>query len=117
MIADHSQDLLDTLQELLELYGYFTYRWLLPASLEDFIRYAHSVAPKVVVWDIIFPYDAELRKFKTLLRGTSEARWSWVLTSTGSLQVEGFSVLHKPFDIDELLGVIKQAMAVSIWNH
>lgn len=84
------------------------------ASLEDFIR-EHE--PTVIVFDVAPPYEQIWRYLSHLREGPLMAGRQWVITSTnvaragelGATDPEIFEIVGKPYDIDKLVDVIRQA--------
>ena len=84
-------------------------------DLEAFMR-QHQ--PLVVVYDIAVPYDRNWRLYEHLRNAPACAGVSFVLTTTNLKhvrQLAGDEELHeivgKPYDLDEILGAVRQAGA------
>ncbi len=84
------------------------------ANLEDFIR-EHE--PAVIIFDVAPPYDSSWRYLARLRELPLMAGRQWVITSTnvararelGGADKDVFEIVGKPYDIDKLVDVVREA--------
>lgn len=87
-------------------------------DLEAFMR-QHQ--PRVIVYDIAVPYEQNWRLYEHLRATSACAGVSFVVTTTNIRhvrQLAGDTELHeivgKPYDLDEIVGAVRQAGAESL---
>lgn len=84
------------------------------ASLEDFVR-EHD--PSVIVYDVAPPYEQSWRYFRRLRESPLLRNRQFVITSTNVARAKElgggseniFEIVGKPYDVDSLVDVIRQA--------
>ena len=121
LVINDTQEILDLIQELLEEEGYLVTTSL--ARLD--IHKIKAFAPDVIVQDLLFEGTQEEGwKFLTLVRLDPElARIPLILCTAATRTVNdpemaaqldrlGIRVVLKPFNIDELLTVLAETLAV-----
>jgi CheY-like chemotaxis protein len=87
-------------------------------ELEAFMR-QHQ--PRVIVYDIAIPYEQNWRLYQHLRSAPACQGVSFVLTTTNVRhvrQLAGAEEIHeivgKPYDLDEIVGAVRQAGAESV---
>jgi len=83
-------------------------------SLEDFI---HEHDPKVIVYDIAPPYDRNWRYLEKIRSTAMMSGRKFVVTTTnlarakelGAASEHLFEIVGKPFDINQLVDVVREA--------
>ncbi len=84
------------------------------SNLEEFIR-EHE--PSVIVFDVAPPYEVNWRYLSRLRESRFMAGRQWVITSTNVARARElgggdnnvFEIVGKPYDIDKLVDVIREA--------
>jgi CheY-like chemotaxis protein len=117
LVVNDTQEILDLLQDLLEEEGYRVTTSLALLNIDK----VKDLAPDVIIQDILFQQTQEEGwKFLTLSRLDPElSRIPLVLCTAAAhtvndpamaeqLDRQGVRVVLKPFDIDELLGVLTE---------
>jgi CheY-like chemotaxis protein len=87
-------------------------------ELEAFMR-QHQ--PRVIVYDIAIPYEQNWRLFEHIRETPACAGVSFVVTTTTIRHVqqlagrqEGHEIVGKPYDLDVIVGAVRQAEAESL---
>jgi CheY-like chemotaxis protein len=87
-------------------------------ELEAFMR-QHQ--PRVIVYDIAIPYEQNWRLFEHIRETPACAGVSFVVTTTNIRHVqqlagrqEGHEIVGKPYDLDVIVGAVRQAGAESL---
>jgi two-component system response regulator VicR len=120
LIVNDTQEILDLLQELLEEEGY---RVTTSMALLDLDK-VKALAPDLIIQDLLFEQTQEKGwTFLTLVRLDPQLAQVPLILCTAALHVVrdeemaeklrqlGVRVVLKPFNIDELLGVIAEVLA------
>jgi CheY-like chemotaxis protein len=120
LIVNDTQEIIDLLRELLEDEGYRVSTSLALLDLDK----VKELAPDIIVQDLLFEATQEQGwKFLTLARLDPEVRRIPLVLCTAAVQTVkdeemaakleqlGVRVVLKPFDIEELLGVLAETLA------
>ena len=119
-VINSTSDITDLLRVALEQSGFVVVTALTPEVRDghvNFDQFMRQHRPRVVVYDISPPYDANYRLFEHLAAMPAAADSQFVLTSTNPRHVEQLGGLHrrvyeivgKPFDIAEIVGAAREA--------
>jgi DNA-binding response OmpR family regulator len=119
-VINSTTDITDLLRTALEQSGFVVVTALTPEIRDghvDFELFMRQHHPRVVVFDIAPPYEANFRLFEHLAAMPSVRDSQFVLTSTNRKHVEQLGGLHqrvyeiigKPFDIAEIVGAVREA--------
>ena len=76
--------------------------------------------PRVIVYDIAPPYEANWRLFQHIAEMPVMANRQFVITSTNARHVEGlagpqqhvYEIVGKPFDLGQIVQAVKEALRV-----
>jgi len=120
-VINSTRDIIDLLRIALEQAGFVAVTAMTPEIRDghvDFDRMMRDHDPRVIVYDIAPPYDANFRLFEHLAAKPSAGNAHFVLTSTNARHVEALGGLHqkvyeivgKPYDIGEIFGAVREAM-------
>jgi len=120
-VINTTRDIIDLLRVALEHAGFVVVTALTTEIRDghvDFDRMMRDHEPRVIVYDIAPPYDANFRLFEHLAARPSVKHAHFVLTSTNVRHVEHLGTLHqkvyeivgKPLDIGEIVGAVNEAM-------
>jgi CheY-like chemotaxis protein len=74
--------------------------------------------PKVIVYDIAPPYEANWRLFQHVRTAPAVQHVQWVITTTNAAHVQKlagkdeqlYEVVGKPYDLDRICAAVKEAM-------
>ena len=118
-VFNTSEDTTDMLRVFLEAAGFvvvtaFTNRLRDgEVDLESFMR-QHQ--PAVIVYDVAIPYEQNWRLFEHIRAAPACLGVSFVVTTTNARHVQALAgdqqvheIVGKPYDLDALLGAVKQA--------
>ena len=119
-VINSTTDITDLLRIAVEQAGFLVVTALTTEVRDghvDFDHFMRQHRPRVVVYDISPPYEANYRMFEHLATMPSARDAQFVLTSTNARQVEQLGGLHhrvyeivgKPFDIAEIVGAVREA--------
>src|SRR5688572_16979728 len=120
-VFNTSEDTTDLLRLALENAGFVVFTAftnLLRDGKVDLEAFMRQHQPKVVVYDIALPYEQNWRLFEHIRAAPACDGVSFVLTTTnvkhvrqlaGDLEVH--EIVGKPYDLDEILGALRQARA------
>jgi DNA-binding NtrC family response regulator len=119
-VINTSPDIVDMLRVALEHAGVVVVSALTheirdgQLDVESFIQ-QHD--PKVVVYDVAPPYEANWRLFEHIAQLPALRKRQFVMTSTNAPHVEKlargtriFEILGKPYDIDQIVDAVRQAL-------
>jgi DNA-binding response OmpR family regulator len=119
-VINSTSDITDMLRVAFEQAGYVVVTALTPevrSGHVDFDVFMGQHRPRVVVYDISPPYEANYRMFEHLAAMPAARDSQFVLTSTNPRHVEQLGGLHqrvyeivgKPYDIGEIVGAVREA--------
>ena len=118
LVVNDTQEILDMFQLLLQEEGYEV---ILSSFPYQDGKAVEEVAPDLVILDLVFGHELLGWQMLQLLRMQRATAATPVIVCTaalkdvqeqeGYLMSQGIHVIHKPFDIDYLLNVIKKALA------
>ena len=121
-ILNSSEDLLDLLAEVFRDEGFrVVTHHLIPfrRGKEDIALFFAEHQPDVVVWELSIPYDENWAFFRRINQTPAVLNFPIILTSTNVKQlrqiadptIEAFEVVGKPFDLSQLINLVRQALA------
>jgi DNA-binding response OmpR family regulator len=119
-VFNTSEDTTDMLRVVLEDAGFVVITAFTNAlrdgktDLESLMR---QHRPRVIVYDIALPYDANWRLFQHMRASPACQGVRFVLTSTNAAQVHNIAgveepvleIVGKPYDLEELVRVVREA--------
>lgn len=120
-IFNTSEDTTDLLRIVFENAGFVVvtaFTNLLRDGKVDLEAFMRQHQPEVIVYDIAVPYEQNWRLFEHIRAAPACEGVSFVLTTTnvkhvrrltGDLEVH--EIVGKPYDLDEILGAVRQARA------
>jgi len=119
-VINSTTDITDLLRIAIEQSGFVVVTALTPEVRDghiDFDLFMRQHRPRVVIYDVAPPYDANFRLFEHLAAMPSARDAQFVLTSMNARHVEQLGGLHqrvyeivgKPFDIGEIVGAVREA--------
>lgn len=119
-VINSTRDITDLLRVALEQSGFLVVTALTPEVRDghvDFDQFMRQHRPRVVLYDISPPYEANFRLFEHLAAMPAVRDAQFVLTSTNPKHVEQLGGLHqrvyeivgKPFDLAEIVGAVREA--------
>jgi len=120
-IFNTSEDTTDLLRIVFENAGFVVvtaFTNLLRDGKVDLEAFMRQHQPEVIVYDIAVPYEQNWRLFEHIRAAPACEGVSFVLTTTnvkhvrrlaGDLEVH--EIVGKPYDLDEILGALRQARA------
>lgn len=119
-VINSDEDIVETLRLLLEEEGYHAVGELLGNFKEgrvDFAAFCQQHQPEVIILDIPPPYKENWTFFHHLKDSKAAEGRQFLLTTTnkGVLEqvvgkTEAFEMIGKPFDLDELITAVKNAL-------
>jgi CheY-like chemotaxis protein len=121
MIINTSPDVVDMLRAVLERAGIVVVSAMTHEIREgavDLDRFVVQHAPKVVIYDIAPPYDANWQLFLHIRRMPAMKDRYFILTSTNATQVrklsgldrEIYEVVGRPLDLDAIVQATREAL-------
>lgn len=86
---------------------------------QDWIAFLKSYNPKVIIYDIAYPYEENWKNFQ-LVKDSKEAEGRlFILTTTDKSALEQLvgetntiEILGKPFDLNKVVTVVKQKLQI-----
>ena len=119
-IINSSEEIIETLQLLLDEAGYHTvgaHVLDFKKGKRDFVAFCQEQNPQVILFDIAPPYE-ENWKFLQLLRDTKEVEGrTLIMTTTNKVRLEqlvgpidALEIVGKPFDLDEIVRSVKTTL-------
>jgi DNA-binding NtrC family response regulator len=120
-ILNSSEDLLELLSEAFGDEGFrVVTHHLIPFRLghEDVAQFFAWHRPEVVIWELSIPYDENWAFFRNIRQTPSVLNCPVILTSTNVTQlrnvadpaIDAFEVVSKPFDLNQLIDLVRQAL-------
>ncbi len=120
-ILNSSQDLLELLAEAFRDEGFrVVTHHLIPfrRGQEDVAAFFARHRPEVVIWELNIPYDENWAYFQRIRQMPGVLNCPVILTSTNVTQlrkvvntdVDAFEVVGKPFDLYQLMALVRQAL-------
>ncbi len=124
LVVNDTQDILDLFRHLLEEEGYET---VLSGSPLQQVSDIERISPDLIILDFIFggeKFGWQMLQMLKMHRSTAKipiivctAALDVVREQEGYLTGKGIRVIYKPFDINELLDAVKQALSLSEQIH
>jgi DNA-binding NtrC family response regulator len=122
-VINSTEDIVDMLRLALEQAGFVVVSALTPEIRQghvDIERFVTQHDPRVIVYDIAPPYDANWHLFQHMAAMPVMAGRQFVITSTNARQVEGFAgpqqhvyeIVGKPFDLDQIVQATREALKI-----
>jgi DNA-binding response OmpR family regulator len=121
-ILNSSEDLLELLVEVFREEGFrVVTRHLMPLrrGQEDVAQFLARYRPEVVIWELNIPYDKNWAFFQRIRHTPGVLNCPVILTSTNVAQlrkaadadIDAFEVVGKPFDLNQLIELVRQTLA------
>ncbi|HMC77029.1 MAG TPA: hypothetical protein VKH34_07840 [Vicinamibacterales bacterium] len=122
-VINSTEDVVDMLRISLEHAGLTAVSALTPEIRQghvDVERFITQHDPRVIIYDIAPPYDANWNLFQHMAAMPVMAGRQFIITSTNARQVEGFAgpqqhvyeIVGKPFDLDQIVQATREALKI-----
>jgi len=122
-VINSTEDVVDMLRISFEHAGFTVVSALTPEIRQghvDIDRFVTQHDPRVIVYDIAPPYEANWHLFQHMAAMPVMAGRQFVITSTNARQVEGFAgpqqhvyeIVGKPFDLDQIVQATREALKI-----
>jgi DNA-binding NtrC family response regulator len=122
-VINSTDDVVDMLRLAFEHAGMTVVSALTPEIRQghvDVERFVTQHDPRVIVYDIAPPYDANWNLFQHMAAMPAMAGRQFVITSTNARHVESlagpqqhvYEIVGKPFDLDQIVQATREALKV-----
>src|SRR5436190_20888772 len=122
-VINSTEDVVDMLRISLEHAGLTAVSALTPEIRQghvDVERFITQHDPRVIIYDIAPPYDANWNLFQHMAAMQVMYGRQFIITSTNARQVEGFAgpqqhvyeIVGKPFDLDQIVQATREALKI-----
>jgi CheY-like chemotaxis protein len=120
-ILNSSEDLLELLGEVFKDEGFWVVtHHLLPfrRGQEDVTQFFAQRRPDVAIWELSIPYEENWAFFHRMRQAPAVRDCPIILTTTNIARlrqaadpaIDAFEVVGKPFDLDQLICLVRQAL-------